>query len=75
MGPKEYEYLDNQLSNTIERKGPKKIQFYPHKRDIDPEWKHQQDRRTKRELFYTEQKKTDEKQFETVAFEECFYLW
>ena len=57
MGPKEYEYLDNQLSNTIKRNDPKKIQCYPQKRDIDPEWKQQQDRRTKRELFYTEQKK------------------
>ena len=73
MGPKEYEYLDNQLSHTIGRNDPKKIQCYPHKIDIDPEWKHQQDRRTKRELFYTEQKKTNEKQFETVAFEDSVF--
>ena len=70
MGHKEYEYLDNQLSNTIKRNDPKKIQCYPHKRDVDPEWSNQQDRRTTQQLFYTEQKKTAEKQFETVTFED-----
>ena len=36
MGPKEYEYLNNQLSITIGRNDPKKIQCYLHKIDIDP---------------------------------------
>ena len=42
--------MNTQIINfqiQLKEKGPKKIQVYPHKSDIDPEWKNQQDRRTK----------------------------
>ena len=57
MGPKEFEYLESQLSNTIGRKDPKKILCHPQKCDIDQVWENQKNKRESLDNYYSNQRK------------------
>ena len=70
MGPKEDEYLQSQLSSTIGRNDPNKVLCYPHKCDIDEVWAKQQNKKDSLDSYYAQQRKLDEKQFESVTFED-----
>ena len=74
MGPKEFEYLESQLSNTIGRKDPKKTLCYPQKCDIDQVWEQQDNKRESLDNYYSNQRKCNEKQFEIVSFDDSFLV-
>ena len=70
MGPKEHEYLQNQLSKEINRSDPRKILCVPKRMDIDPVWVAQQQKKTSLEEFYYKQIQSTVEQFETVQMDE-----
>ena len=74
MGPKEFEYLESQLSNTIGQKDPKKTLCYPQKCDIDQVWEQQDNKRESLDNYYSNQRKCNEKQFEIVSFDDSFLV-
>ena len=70
MGPKENEYLQNQLSKEIARSDPRKILCVPKKMDIDPVWVAQQQKKTSLGEYYEKQIQSTVKQFETVKMDD-----
>ena len=70
MGPKEHEYLENQLSD-IGRGDPRKILCVPKKMDIDPVWDTQQQKKASLEEYQAKQIQSTEeylaKQIQSTA--------
>ena len=69
MGPKEHEYLENQLSNIL-RADPRKILCVPKNMDIDPVWDAQQQKKASLEDYQSKQIKSTVAQFEIVTMDD-----